>query len=94
MRQIKFFLNSASGLRVSRLKNDESRPFPGGFAIDRPNLELARVEFDDQVRFHDDRVRHVGQGRNAGEGRDHLVVVDFDVVRNVTLGELDRFENR
>src|SRR5690606_7058685 len=57
------------------------------------NPRLTRVEFDDQVWFHLNRIGHVRQGRDAGIGRGHLVVVDFHIVRNVTLGELDGFEN-
>ncbi|QTK78230.1 hypothetical protein AT6N2_C0307 [Agrobacterium tumefaciens] len=45
------------------------------------------------MRFHDDRVRNVGKRRNAGVGRNHLVVVNFDVVGNVTLSELNGFQN-
>lgn len=57
------------------------------------SLGLTRIEFDDQVRFHDDGVRHVGENRYADEGRDHLVVISFDVVRNVAFSERNRFEN-
>lgn len=46
------------------------------------------------MRLHDDRVRHVGESGNANEGRDHLVVIGFNVIRNVALGELYGFENR
>ncbi|CUX12529.1 hypothetical protein AGR8A_Cc30543 [Agrobacterium fabrum str. J-07] len=65
----------------------------GGF-LNTETRRLTRVEFDDQVRFHDDRVRNVGESRNAGVGGNHLVVINFDVVGNVTLSELNGFENR
>jgi hypothetical protein len=45
------------------------------------------------MRFHDDRVRYVAEGRNAGEGRNHLVMVGFDVIRNVAFSEANRFQN-
>ena len=57
-------------------------------------LAFARVELDAKVRFHDDRIRHVREARNANKGGDHLAVIGIDVIRNVTLGELDRFQNR
>ena len=62
----------------------------GSVRFERP---LAGIEFDDQVRFHDHRVRHVRKARGAHEGRGQLVVVDFDVVGNVTLRQLGRFED-
>ena len=64
------------------------RPFRMGW---RGTLVL-RVEFDDQVRFHDDRVRYVGQARLAYVCRFHLAVVSVDVVRNVTLCQLSCFQ--
>ena len=45
----------AARRRLSRIRRVEGR--------------LARVELDDQVRFHLHRIRHVGQAGNAGEGR-------------------------
>ena len=45
------------------------------------------------VRFHLDGERHVGQARDTSESRRHLVVIGFDVVRHVALGELDRFQH-
>src|SRR3954452_2260409 len=53
----------------------------------------ARVELDHQVRFHLDRIRHLGQGRDAGHAGGHLGMIDLDVVRNVALGELARHED-
>src|SRR5215217_520157 len=54
---------------------------------------LSRIEFDDEVRFHDDRIRNIRKRRNAGEGRNHLVVIGFDVVRNVAFSERNGFKN-
>ncbi len=56
-------------------------------------MGLTRIEFDDEVRFHLDGVRHIRKGRNAGIGRNQLVMVDFDVFRNITFCELYSFEN-
>src|SRR2546429_9270274 len=53
----------------------------------------ARIEFDDQMRLHLHRERHVGQCRNAGEFRRHLGVIDFEKIRHVALGKLDRFQH-
>lgn len=45
------------------------------------------------MRFHDDRIRYVAESRNTSEGSNHLVVVGFDVVRNVALSQTNRFQN-
>src|SRR5262249_37293621 len=54
---------------------------------------LARVELDDEVRLHHHRIGHVGQCRRAEQLSRHLVVVDLDIVRQVALGTLRRFEH-
>src|SRR5215217_2223977 len=76
----------------AKSENKRAAPKSGPFAVDT-SFRLARVEFDDEVRFHLDRVRHVRQGGHAGIGSDHLVVVDFHIVRHIAFGELDGFEN-
>ena len=67
----------------------KARPFNSGY---RRRLVL-RVEFDDQVRFHHDRVRHIAQARCAHEGRGHFRVIRVDVVRHITLGQSNSFQN-
>lgn len=52
-----------------------------------------RVEFDDQLRFHDNSVRNIRQSWYTNEGRNHLVVINFDVIGNVTFCELRSFQN-
>src|SRR3990167_5459812 len=51
----------------------------------------ARIEFDDQVRFHLHRIGYFVQRRNAGEGG--LVAFGGDVVGNFTLGQRLRFSD-
>ena len=51
------------------------------------------VVFHDQVRFHMHRIGHVAEAGGAHEGRGHLGMVDFQVVRHVALGELHGFEH-
>jgi|SRR5450759_5389189 len=53
----------------------------------------ARIEFDDQMRLHLYRERHVGQVRDTRELRRHLGMIDFEEVGDVALGELVRFQN-
>src|SRR5690606_38693189 len=48
---------------------------------------------DDEVWFHLNGVWNVAQNWNACEGRNHLVVIDFNVVRNVAFCERNCFEN-
>ncbi len=53
----------------------------------------ARVELDDQIRFHLHRIGHFVQGRHAGEG--HLRgAVRSDVIGDVALGEALRFHHQ
>src|SRR4051812_24846339 len=47
----------------------------------------ARIEFDDQMRLHLHRERHVRQRGDAGELRRHLAVIDLEEVGHVALGE-------
>src|SRR5581483_8480399 len=54
---------------------------------------LARIEFDDQMRLHLNRERHVRECRDANEFCGHLAVVDFEEIRHVALGELAGFEH-
>ena len=56
-------------------------------------LKSARIEFDDQMRLHLHRERHVGQSRDADELRRHLGMIDFEEVGHVALGELACFQN-
>src|SRR6478735_2720007 len=62
---------------------------PGPFDIQI----LARIEFDDQMRLHLHRERHVREVRDANVFRGHLAMVDFEIVGGVTLGELAGFED-
>src|SRR3569623_1623 len=55
--------------------------------------DLARIEFDDEVRLHLNREGDFRQVRNARELRRLLAVIDFDEVRHVALGELVGFEH-
>src|ERR1700674_3460810 len=79
-------------------------PMPGHDKTKRPRqnrglrsrdipIESARIEFDDQMRLHLHRERHVGQMRDAGVFRRHLGVIDLEEVGHVALAELDRFQN-
>src|SRR5882757_3114889 len=54
----------------------------------------ARIEFDDQMRLHLHRERHVGESRDAHELRGHLGVIDLEEVGHVALAELDGFQHR
>src|SRR6476659_6622055 len=67
---------------------------PGPLNHWQPPIKSARIEFDDQMRLHLHRKRHVGQSGDAGELRRHLGVIDFEEVGHVALGKLDRFQNR
>ena len=60
--------------------------------VNRLRLVLS-VEFDDEVRFHVNSERHIGQARTTYECRGHFVVVCFDVIRHVTLSQLGGFED-
>src|SRR6202166_1233435 len=53
----------------------------------------ARIEFDDQMRLHLHRERHVRQMRDAGELRRHLGMIDFQEVGHVALAELARLQD-
>ena len=53
----------------------------------------ARVEFHDEVRFHLHWVRHLVERRDADEG-DLGVAVRCDVIGDLTLGEILRFEHQ
>src|SRR5882757_7793476 len=54
----------------------------------------ARIEFDDQMRLHLHRERHIGESRNPHELRGHLGVIDLEEVGHVALAELDGFQHR
>ncbi|MPL88357.1 hypothetical protein SDC9_34377 [bioreactor metagenome] len=74
-------------------KRQRAAPKDGPARSAKTERSVLRVEFDDQVRFHLHRVGHVAQSRGAHEGRGHLVVVDFQVIRHVTLGRLHGLED-
>lgn len=48
---------------------------------------VLRVIFDDQIRLHHDGVGDIAQGRGAHEGGGQFVVVDFQIVRDIALGQ-------
>lgn len=62
-------------------------------SVDAAFTSSARVELDDQVRFHLHRIGHVRQRRRAGEGGGRLAVVDVEIIGHVALGELGRLEH-
>src|SRR3954447_10175950 len=66
---------------------------PGPFNRRECDGKSARIEFDDQMRLHLNRERHIRQMRNAEELRGHLAMIDVDVIRHVAFGELVGFEN-
>src|SRR5258708_35580194 len=53
----------------------------------------ARIEFDDQMRLHLHRERHIRQRGHADELRRHLAVVDFEEIGRVALGKLAGFKH-
>src|SRR4051812_32690574 len=59
----------------------------------RLSRKLARIELNYKIRLHLDRIGNLGQGRDPGHAGGHLGVIDLDVIRNVTLGELARHKN-
>ena len=65
----------------------------GAFEIAKRRQKSARIEFDDQMRLHLHRERHIRQMRDAGELRGHLAVIDLEEIRHVALAELTGFEN-
>ena len=76
--------------------HDETKgPGKTGALISRKRQfkKSTRIEFDDQMRLHLHRERHVGQSGDAGELRRHLAVIDFEEVGHVTLRELAGFQN-
>src|SRR6202161_1263428 len=73
--------------------NKKAPAKPGPFVSVTPPTKSARIEFDDQMRLHLHRERHVRQRRDAGEFRRHLGVVDFEEIRHVALGKLERLQN-
>src|SRR4026209_2032827 len=59
------------------------------FCVSRFARGSARVEFDDQVRFHLHRIGHFIQRGDADEGG--LVGLGGDVIRDIALGQALRF---
>src|SRR5690606_25750188 len=55
---------------------------------------LRGVVFDDQVRLHLLRVRHVGQLRHTAVTDRETTVAQFQIVRQVTLGRLLGFQHQ
>src|SRR5690606_7570356 len=74
--------------RIAPVATKKKRPPEGGLFRSRWINRSARVELDDQVRLHVDRIRHVGETRNALELGGHLVMIDLDIFRHIALGEL------
>src|SRR4051794_21780769 len=65
--------------------HEKGRPPGGGAALSSSHRRrLAGVEFDDQIRLHSDRIGHLVQRGNAGEGRLGGAVGD-DVIWDVAL---------
>ncbi len=73
-----------------RLRKRATRrpPFASCLARDKS----ARIEFDNQVRFHDDRIGNVCRERHAGHLGRHLGMIDFVIIRHVTLWQANGFE--
>jgi hypothetical protein len=61
--------------------------------VTRRQSKSARIEFNDQMRLHLDRERHVRQSGDAGELCRHLGVIDFEEIGHVALGKLNGFQN-
>ena len=66
----------------------------GAFDISGYENRSARIEFDDQMRLHLHRERHVGEAGDADELGRHLAVVDFHEIGHVALGKLGGFQHR
>src|SRR5438552_134303 len=73
--------------------NKRPRQNRGLDVSERTDDRSARIEFDDQMRLHLHRERHVGKAGDADELGGHLVVIDIDVVGHVALGELDGLQH-
>ena len=70
--------------------HEKSRPERRLLAFELAVLDRsARIEFDDQMGFHDNRIGNVGKNRNASKCRDHLVVIHFDIVRDIAFGQAE-----
>lgn len=86
-----FGLKAATG--HPRPQNAKGRPVSrAAFLKKLSSRSVLRVEFDDEVRFHHHRIRHIAKTRCANKSRGHFRMVCFDVIRHVTLGKLGRFQ--
>ncbi len=72
--------------------NEKGRPRRTALSNSFVRPKLARIEFDDQVRFHLHRIGHFVERRDAREG-DLGSAVGGDVLWDVTLSEALRFDN-
>src|SRR5579863_4970651 len=73
--------------------NKRPRQNRGLQSLANADVTSARIEFDDQMRLHLHRERHIRKRGDAGEFRRHLGVIDFEEIGHVALGKLVRFEH-
>src|SRR4051812_43961533 len=85
-----FCQSFASSKHHSTTKKAPAKPGPSN--LHDPDRS-ARIEFDDQMRLHLHRERHVGECGDADELRGHLGMIDLDVVGHVALAKLVGFEH-
>src|SRR5262249_41351804 len=81
---------------TKRERRDRQQKGPGktgALEIDESESRSARIEFDDQMRLHLHRERHVREARHALKLRGHLGVIGLDIVGHVALGKLRGFQH-